>query len=161
MIDKTQSYFLKNLYKEQSENMIRYAKTILQDRYLAEEAVQETFVVAWEKISSLTEMESPVGWLFGTLKIMMTHIKSEEYKLKKIFISMDESVKNDIAVHDDMESTVLLDSIISSEEFEILEKLYLQGYSYKELADEMGVPTSTIGMRAKRAKEKFKKKYEK
>jgi len=137
--------------------MFRYANSSLHDYYLAEEAVQETFAVAWEKIESLIIMESPVGWLFGTLKITMKRIKTSEYKLKRTFMSADESITEKTPNQENLESSVFFDEVFLHEDFTILEKIYLQGYTYNELAEEMALPLSTLGMRVKRAKEKFKK----
>jgi len=152
--------FLKKLYIEQSVNMFRYANSSLYDYYLAEEAVQETFMIAWEKIESLIKMESPVGWLFGTLKITMKRIKTGEYKLKRNFISTNEAITEDTPSQENLESTFFMDDVFSHDDYSILEKIYLHGYSYNELAEEMELPLSTVGMRVKRAKEKFKKNIE-
>jgi RNA polymerase sigma-70 factor (ECF subfamily) len=151
--------FLKQLYMKQSKGMFRYANSIMRDNYLAEDAVQETFAVAWEKIESLVGMDSPVGWLFGTLKNIMKKNTAEMYKFQKLLLSLDGYNGIDQAVTDDIDPTILYEGIISSEEYSILEKLYIHGYTYKELASEMKVPLSTVGMKAKRAREKFRKKH--
>jgi len=158
--DKSQREFLKNLYMQQSENMFRYAYSVLRDSFLAEEAVQETFVVAWDKIEQLINMESPVGWLFGVLKITMKRIKTNEYKLRKTFVTNDETIADSITAHDDLESSVLLEDMFSNDDYSILKKIYLHGFTYNELAEELDLPLSTVSMRIKRAKEKFKKSIE-
>lgn len=151
--------YLGNLYIQQSEGMYRYAYAVLRDEYLAEEAVQETFAVAWSKINALVTMESPVGWLFGTLKNTMKRTRAEAYKLQKTLVSLDEQLADVPSTQDDLEPLLLFGGIISNDELDLLEKLYVHGFTYKDIADELGVPLSTLGMRAKRAKEKFKRKY--
>lgn len=48
-------------------------------------------------------------------------------------------------------------SILTPEEYEILRKLYLEKYTYEELAREMGLKKSALAMRVKRSKERFVK----
>jgi len=132
----------------------------MRDNYLAEDAVQEAFAVAWEKIESLVGMVSPVGWLFGTLKNIMKKNMAEMHKFQKLLLSLDEYNCVEQAITDNIDPTILYEGIISNEEYIILEKLYIHGYTYKELANEMNVPVSTVGMKAKRAKEKFRKNTE-
>ena len=45
------------------------------------------------------------------------------------------------------------------EEYEILRKLYLEKYTYEELAREMGLKKSALAMRVKRSKERFVKQW--
>ena len=157
----SQRDFMSNLYAQQSKGMIRFARSVLLDEYLADEAVQETFAVALKKVDLLSTMENPTAWLFGVLKVMFKRIRANERKLQKLFVSIDEPMVNTPYKDEDLESNVLLTSLITSEEFRILEKIYLHGYTYQEVADDLGIPLSTVGMRVKRAKEKFKEKYDK
>lgn len=50
-------------------------------------------------------------------------------------------------------------SILTPEEYEILRKLYLEKYTYEELAREMGLKKSALAMRVKRSKERFVKQW--
>lgn len=153
--------YLKELYTQQSRGMIRYANAVFHDQYRAEEAVQETFAVAWQKIESLIASPSPVGWLFVTLKNIMKHMLAEHYQMKKRIVSLEECSHDTLNVSDEFNIVTQLEGVVSKEEFEIIEKLYLRGYTYKELAEELEIPPSTVGMRAKRTKEKIKKDLKK
>ena len=161
MDGNSRSEFLRNLYVRQSKGMFRYASSIMRDDYLVEEAVQETFALAWEKIESLAFMDSPVGWLFGTLKNRMKRKMAEKHKVQKLLVSLNDTLYDTPTVLDNIDPAILFDGIISSEEYTILEKLYIHGYTYTDMANEMGVPVSTVGMKAKRAKEKFREKFNK
>ena len=48
---------------------------------------------------------------------------------------------------------------LTPEEYEILRKLYLEKYTYDELAREMGLKKSALAMRVKRSKERFVKQW--
>ena len=67
MTDK-QSEQIERLYFELFAQMTAYAGSVLKNRALAEEAVQETFRIACMKPESLCASPNPKGWLLLTLK---------------------------------------------------------------------------------------------
>ena len=156
---KDQDRFLRKLYMEQSKGMFRYAKSVLHDEFQAEEAVQEAFTVAWGKIGTLITAPVPVGWLFETLKRIMKRMQSEEYKRQKRILSFAESQSYIPYASDELNPVISFAGVISNEELKLIDKIYVQGYTYKDLAEESGVSPCIIGMKVKRAKEKFRKKY--
>jgi len=158
-MDIKSTEFLKALYMQQSKGMFRYAYSILKDEYLAEDAVQETFTAACKNIETLKTNTSPVGWLFEALKRIMKRLRSEEFKLRKHILTLDKSQSDTPAAPDDINPVILFDGVIPRGELDLLNKIYVHGYTYKDLADEMGVPLSNIAMKAKRAKEKFRHNY--
>ena len=97
----------------------------------AEEVVQELFAFAWEHQADLWSSASPTGWLYRVLR----------YK------------------EDDFQQRAEITSILTPEEYEILRKLYLEKYTYEELAREMGLKKSALAMRVKRSKERFVKQW--
>lgn len=60
---------------------------------------------------------------------------------------------------DDVQQRAEITSILTPEEYEILRKLYLEKYTYEELAREMGLKKSALAMRVKRSKERFVKQW--
>lgn len=54
-----------------------------------------------------------------------------------------------------------LEALIGKEDCRLLEKLYLEGYTYQEVSDELGIKKSTLGMRVNRIKERCIEKFEK
>jgi len=154
--------FFSVLYEQEKESMYWYAASQLRNDFLAEEAVQEAFLIALEKIEVFVNVEKPEGWLFGILKNVIKRIKAEEYKLQRRFISINEhNASQSLSTNDEIDPVILFDGVVSREDLDILQKLYVHGYTYKDITDEMGIHLSTVGMRAKRAKEKFGGKYEK
>jgi DNA-binding MarR family transcriptional regulator len=49
--------------------------------------------------------------------------------------------------------------ILTDEEYRLLSRLYLEGYTYIELCEELGLKKSALAMRIKRIKERFLKEY--
>ena len=157
--DRTE--FFDKLYREQIPGMFRYAKYNLRDEYLAETAVQEAMLAVWKKIDVFIACDDPVSLIFGYLKNIVKNIKSEQYMLQKRIVYLEDGYAETIHTSDEISVDTQLGDIISKEEFSLLKKLYVYGYSYKELAEELGVNPSVIGMRVKRSKEKFINKYKK
>jgi len=156
---KDQHEFLEKLFTEQYKTLFRHANSILRNTHLAEVAVQETFAIACEKIATLLSHPNPIGALRLTLVNVIKRIQTEQYQSRKRTLSMEVVQPETLGISDELNPTVEYEGIISTEEIEIVEKLYIKGYTYQELADEMGVPLSTVGMKAKRAKEKFRKNF--
>lgn len=52
------------------------------------------------------------------------------------------------------EILAVLGQLLSSENFEIM-KLYLEGYTYIEIADQLNMPVNTVGTRIHRSKKKL------
>ena len=59
---------LEQLYYEMYEWLFGYANASLSDPSRSEEAVQETFRIACDKLPVLLNSENPKGWLVNTLK---------------------------------------------------------------------------------------------
>jgi RNA polymerase sigma factor (sigma-70 family) len=158
--NKNHREFLDKLYVENSLQLFRYAKSQLRDPYLAEVAVQETMLVALEKMDTLFNTSNPTAWLFEVLRRISKNMLSENAKIRKRLISLDDCVQKDLQMLDEVDIALHYGGVLSDEEFEIIEKLYVRRYTYQDLADEKGTPLSTIGMKAMRGKEKLRKYIE-
>ena len=78
---------LEQLFRENYEGMLYTATAYFSANaapgssvhHLAEDAVQETFITAWEKCSDLLSSSSPKGWLYKTLKNIAKNIVRTEW----------------------------------------------------------------------------------
>lgn len=55
--------------------MVAYASSVLRDRNLAEEAVQDTFCIFCAKANDTLQHENPQGWLMRTLQNVMRNMQ--------------------------------------------------------------------------------------
>ena len=69
-----QRELLKTLYLEHYHTLFLYARAVLQDPDLAEEAVQDTFCIACGKQARVAASENPAGWLVQTLKNVLRNM---------------------------------------------------------------------------------------
>ena len=76
-----QSTLLKKLYLEYYHSLFLYARSVLQDPSLAEEAVQDTFCIACVKQEQLAASGNPAGWLVQTLKNVLRNMERSHSSL--------------------------------------------------------------------------------
>ena len=122
----------------------------------AEEAVQEAFALAWEKRGELLSNPSPAGWLFRATWFKAQELLRDEYIWVKRLLRLSQQ-QTDQGQEDDFCLRLEMQSLLSEEEYTLLKKLYLDGYTYKELSREMGVGQSALAMRVKRLKARISK----
>lgn len=154
-----------NLYKSEYEGLIRYACALLKGRSnsmpiigRAEEVVQEMFVFAWDKREDLFSSEKPVGWLYNTLHYKVLELLRAENKWTKRLLLLESQHSNACESHIELE--VEFKGIITRDEFNLLKRIYIEGYSYKELCEELHMKKSALGMKIKRIKEKIQKNFD-
>ncbi len=121
---------------------------------LAEEAVQETFVTAWEKRTELLSAQSPKGWLYRTLKNKVQNMSRVEWTLYRHFVQVQED--EETAAQDLSYQMAELRSCIREEEYRLLKRLYLDGSTYREISQETGLSQSALAMRVSRIKQKIR-----
>lgn len=159
--------WFENIYRTEYTAMIRYATIILKahgSKYVsadgrAEEAVQEMFAFAWENRKKLLESDSPTGWLYKVLYYKVRELLNEDKKWAKRLLKMSE-FSHEKEDSEKFHLRVEMEGIISDEDYRLLSRLYLDGYTYAELCSEMGIKKSALAMRVMRIKERFLKEYE-
>lgn len=100
---------------------------------------------------------SPTGWLYRVLRYKVLELLKEDRFWRKHLIRAAGEMP--ASPEDDFQQRAEITSILTPEEYEILRKLYLEKYTYEELAREMGLKKSALAMRVKRSKERFVKQW--
>lgn len=149
------------LYRRDRKKLINYAMTILRkygvdnmsvaDR--AEEVVQEVFIQAWKKRNDPTFREFPLQWLCKTVVYKVREALREDRNWAKRLAL----VPVETGTYEAWEPMEDWTQLVPKEDFELLRKLYLEGYTYKELCAELGIKKSTLAMRISRSKERIRK----
>ena len=84
--------YIEGLYREMYTLMFYYAKKILLKEALAEEAVQETFVTACQRLDSLKSSPNPQGWIMNALKHVTNKIKETRNMHSRYFLLGDSTL---------------------------------------------------------------------
>ena len=158
-IEKDNLIVLEQYYREEFEDMVTFASHILESRTLAEVAVQDTFLIALNKIDRLAESPNAVGWLYITLKNVIKHMQRNRQKQILRIVALEEI--KEIPTDDASMSLWITKDACKDPDIGLLYKFYVENNSLKELAEEYGITVGACKMRIKRAKGRVKEKKEK
>lgn len=163
-MDKSQDEMITELYRQMLNPLLAYARAILQSPGLAEEAVQETFMIACQKPESLLSSESPRGWLVLTLKNVIRNQQRTKAKLSKRIIQNDENraliFENEAATYDDY-TAVEYSDVVSPQDFAMLRMYVFDKCSMLDISKKYGISLDATRKRIQRARKKLKISEEK
>ena len=148
-----------NLYKSYSSAMYSTLLRMVRDDDLAKDLLQEAFVKAFKKISSLSEPNAFGGWL----KRIVVNTGLEHIRKQKIdFEDVDaiEDVQEDIEDEALIENETIHNAIKSLPDGcrAVVCLHLLEGYKHKEIAEQLGISESTSKTQYKHAKSLLRKK---
>lgn len=154
-----QSEQIKRLYYEMYDKLIVYARSSLDSESLAEEAVQETFLIACQKPEKLCGSTNPQGWLVLTLRNTIRNMKSSRATAKRIVETYLMTQLKELSVWEDkIDLRVQYENVADMEEFKLLLEMAIEGRSHQEIARTRGITVSACKKRVQRAKETLQRK---
>lgn len=159
------------LVERYEAKMKRYARKFLSDSEDINDIVQEIFLKTYKNIQSFDAKRKFSSWIY---RIAHNEFVNALKKKKKKFLSLSfdldvflpHSIK-DYGLNEEInrrEIAKMINGCLDRLEPKYREPIilyYFEELSYKEIADVMQTPISTVGIRIKRAKEKLKSIYEK
>jgi len=160
------------LIKRYEDKMRRYAKKFLADKEDVEDIIQEVFIKTYRNIQGFDVKRKFSPWLYRIAHNELVNTLKNKKRILPLFdldvflphSLKDNSLEKEIEKNDIKE---VIDECLNLLELKYREPVilyYLEGLNYKEIADIMQIPVSTVGVRIKRAKEMLKiiynKKYE-
>ena len=143
----------------------RYARKFLSDKEDINDVVQEIFIKVYKNIESFDIKRKFSSWLYRIAHNEL--INALKKKKRKVLPLLDLDVflpyyykREDINEKiDKKRMQEIIDKCLDDLDFKYQEPIvlhYFEELSYKEIADVMEIPVSTVGIRIKRAKEKIK-----
>ncbi len=147
------------LYVQMYPMLFEYARSSLSNDALAEEAVQDTFIIACQKAEFLCSSPKPEGWLVNTLKYVLSNTIRSQNIAKRILQDYFASIANDASASIDRVGLELLyDDVADLEEFKLLKEMALDGRSCLEMAEQRGISVTACRKRIERANKVLRKK---
>ena len=145
-------------------NLVDYiAKSILKEDQLkeyAEEAYNDVFTTVWFNIDCFDEEYGNFkGWIISITKFKALDIKKKIFKESFNIELIDEITKSEDLGFSKIENREIANEILDKLEKKdkiIFIKRYLEGYSIKEIAKEMGYSENYIHTRISRSRKKIK-----
>ncbi len=134
---------LECLYDDLSKPVYFYAFRLCQNREIAEDVMQETFLTVWEKATSFSAQNGR-SWIFTiaknkTLDKLRDRSKRVEWNETE-HLSEDSSIETALS---DMAFWQRL-SPLSERERDVVSLRLLSGFTLTEVANELGVPKGTV-----------------
>jgi len=158
------------LVKRYEAKMMRYARKFLFGYEDAEDLVQNVFIKAFVNIQSFDISLKFSSWLYRIAHNEFINALKKKKREPVSFFSIDtllpSFVSEETADKDALkrETKELVDRYLNKlkpKYRELLVLYYFEELSYKEIADVLHIPISTVGIRLKRGREIIKKEYEK
>jgi RNA polymerase sigma-70 factor (ECF subfamily) len=152
------------------KKLMRYGTKFLSNSEDVQDLVQDVFVSVYQNIQSFNRSQRFSPWIYRIAHNAFVSGIRKNSRVPILMFDFDTFVSH--AVYEDpaqvererKEMREMIDKglgEISPKYKEILILHYMEDLSYKEIADILEVPTGTVGIRLKRAKEALRKIYEK
>ncbi len=143
--------FFEAMYLKHSESMLRVAISMVRDYSLAEEIVNETFLVLWMHIHRVMKHDNPTRWLYIVLR--RNAIDEVRKNKKRAEVPLNEAISKSTNA-DFFAFPDLLPTALSDEDKQLLIWRYERGMGYDEMARCLSISDAACRMRVKRARER-------
>lgn len=147
------------LYQEMYGRMVAYASSVLEDRNLAEEAVQDTFCIFCMKATDTLQHENPQGWLVRTLQNVMRNMQRHRAAMNRLIMqSLQAENLEELLVYDEADVDLLYGDLAARADFQLLKQVVLDGCTMLEAAEEYGITVEACKKRIQRIRTYLKRK---
>lgn len=124
---------------------------MLKDQHMAEEVLQTSFLKAWERIDKFDETKASLyTWLYAIARnSALDVIRLKSYERRSDIQPLDNTHQNEKSVYVQtagIDTNKLLGAL-EIKYREVLDCLYLQGYSQRETAKLLDIPLGTVKSR--------------
>lgn len=156
-MDEMQRQMIHKLYMEMRPKLIHYSYCALNDSFLAEETVHETFVIACKKPNELLESHNPQGWLTLTLKNVIRNTQRANAILNKYFVTtlaFDDQIMNQAQQNE--KPDLYYSDLLEPNEYKLLKLVVIEKYSMSQAAEEFGISIEACTTSKKEAKRGFR-----
>src|SRR5262249_37182635 len=146
---------MRNLYLRHERRVFRFVQRMLNDRCLAEDVLSEVFFEVWKKAEHFQGRSSVSTWLLGiarhkALTAAATKPRTFESLDGAAAINVADPTADQDAAMLAYERSVLLKrslEALSPEHREIIDLVYYQEMSIKQIADLLAIPENTVKTR--------------
>lgn len=149
------------VYKQYHKAMFNTAYRIVNDRFEAEDIMQESFLAAFTKLDSFIGNATFGAWLKKivinkSISALKKNKRFETQSLDNVILSVDEH--NDDEIYSTINATEILEKITELKtNYKVAITLYfIEGYDYEEIAQIMDISYENSRTTISRAKNKLK-----
>ncbi len=148
---------MNSLYDNYSHSLFGVIYKVVDNQELAEDVLQDCFVKIWQKIDSYDSSKGRLfTWMLNIARNLAIDVRrSKSFKKSQKVQSIDNDVyKNSAQVEAINVDTIGITEIVEKldEKYKVLVDLvYFQGYTQKEVSEELEIPLGTVKTRIKSA----------
>ena len=165
-MDREKEAFFDQLYQQWFFKLLRYAGVAVKNHHVAEEIVQDTFLVALQKVDYLFASEEPGRWLKQTVKYKILHYFREQKRDQILLLPLEDGKPGEPMGAGGIERSEEKEAIsklwetihreLKPEERVLLQKISVEGKSYQEAAIELGCSVGACQKRMQRLRLKLR-----
>ena len=154
-----QRRFINELYHTLYKFLVFYADSSLNNKALAEEAVQEAFAIACSKPAQVCGSPNPKGWMVNTTVFVIKNIESRQRTARKIIADVADYRPDLFAAPEaPLDLWLQYGDLVKTKEFKLIYAMAVEGKSIIALADELGISADACKKRAERARKYLQKR---
>ena len=157
-----QAYFQK-LYTDHYRALLSCARQLGIAPEAAEDDVQDAFLVALNRIGDIKACDSPRAYLQQILKnVVGSRLRSLRYALDlREKLRVRERMRQEEPPGDELPPEELYRGAVGDGDLSLLIRFYVEGWSQRELAEELGISENAVKMRLKHARGRLRSALEK
>ena len=150
---------IEELYTQMFAHLFAYARSVLENDALAEEAVQETFRIACLRPCELCGSPNPQGWLFVTLKNVLRNTKKSMASSQRLLAEYASVyAQKALSSTDQLSLEVSYENLAQHPEYKLLYAWAVEGKTLLEISQELRISLAACKKRLQRAKAFLQKK---
>ena len=161
MKTKEELYF-EQFYRDTKSAVEHYLKVLLHNYSVIEDVSQEVYLEAYRKLDVLMQHPEPRGFLFRMARFKALHWLREKYRIEQSEVLCEDSVLvmqvSDEDEYRSLEMLMMVEQVLTEDEFSIFEAHYLKGYTEKEIAVTKNKSHGAIRMSCSRMTRKLREK---
>lgn len=145
---------VRDIYRRYAGSVAAVAASVVSDREVVADVVQQTFVKAWKNAESFDVSRDPGPWLRTIAR--RTAIDAARFEGRRQGVELDENLT--AATDDDQLEAAWVSGQVRDaldrlpvEERSVVQLSHLDGLSHPEIAERLGVPVGTVKSRSHRA----------
>ncbi|WP_375400582.1 RNA polymerase sigma factor [uncultured Amnibacterium sp.] len=144
------------LYDRHGRAVFRLAVGVLSDADEADDVVQETFLLAWRKRRSVTLVGgSALPWLLTVARLEALSARRRRQRRAARQVLFDPAL-HDRSVTDDVDPVETVLAGLTAHDRAVVQAVLVDGLSYAEAAERLGLTVTTVGKRLQRARSRLK-----
>lgn len=145
------------------QSLFQYISRICYDKSMVLDIVQDTFLIASEKVEELQSHEKIHAWLYCTAKYRMLQLLEERFYYDELGSIADSVCDNRNCENECIASLEQeyprIAKHLSEEDLQLVIRHYEYGYGIRDLAETYHTTEASIKMRLYRIKNKLRKSY--